>query len=216
MQKPVWSVIDRPRHCIDRAGYLCENRLLSTPRKSLSHVRLNLLKLHALREWENETSGSLLKSMLLESIPALGFLLGPCDYSYSAKCVWKYMLNLVWCVCSYSYDALRAESRSECGIKTLKTSLGTSGCDWQEKKWSLCSGNWQQNLTQPSITQPSRVQYSTDLASTWGKKKTAGLFPFTPPYLSWLMAKSHNPTAKPLEAFFINTIQNSPIPSISI
>lgn len=129
MQKPVWSVIDRPRHCIDRARYLCENRLLSTPRKSLSHVRLNLLKLRALGEWENETSSSLLKSMLLEPIPALGFLLGPCDCSSWARlclCACQsasvrvimsvcenMFLNQVWCVCSYSYDSLRAESTSE-------------------------------------------------------------------------------------------------------
>ncbi len=81
----VCSIIDRPWHCIDGTGYLCENRLLSTPRKSLSHVRLNLLKLHVLGERVNEKSAPVLKSMLLEPIPALGFLLGPCDYSASAR-----------------------------------------------------------------------------------------------------------------------------------
>lgn len=80
MRKPVWSVIDRPSHRIDRTGYLWENRPLSTPRKSLSHVRLNLLKLHVLGEWESEASAPAVQSMLLEPIPALGFLLGPCDY----------------------------------------------------------------------------------------------------------------------------------------
>lgn len=132
VQKPVWSIIDRPWHCIDRTGYLCENRLLSTPRKSLSHVRLNLLKLHVLGEWVNETSAPVLKNMLLEPIPALGFLLGPCDYSASARpclcarlsqsvCVFLSVHQNVCappslvcvCVCCYSYDSLRAKSMAE-------------------------------------------------------------------------------------------------------
>lgn len=130
MHKPVWSVIDRSWHCIDDTRYLCENRPLSAPRNSLSHIRMNLLKPHVLREWVNETNGPVLKSMLLEPIPALGFLLGPCDYSASARlclcaclspCVCVYVC---FCVricappslvsaCCYSYDSLRAESKTE-------------------------------------------------------------------------------------------------------
>lgn len=147
------------------------------------HVRLNLLKLRILGELANETSSPVLKSMLLEPIPALGFLLGPCDYSASARlslceclsqdvcvCVWasEYALHEVWCLCLYPYDSLRAESKTERGIRILKTSLGTSGCDWQETKGSLCSGNWQQK---PDPAQYNPAQYSTEPANTGEKKK---------------------------------------------
>lgn len=101
VHKPVWPVIDGSWHCIDRTGYLCENRPLSTPRKPLSHVRLNLLKLHVLWEKAIETSAPVLKSMLLESIPALGFLLGPCDYSALARPCFCACLSPSMCVCVF-------------------------------------------------------------------------------------------------------------------
>lgn len=122
-------------------------------------------------------------------------------------CESEYVLHQVWwecaCVCCYSYDLLRAKSKTEWGIRILKTSLGTSGCDWQEKKGSLCSGNWQQkpDPTQYNPAQPGTVQCWTGQHE--GKKTpTAGLLPFMPPYLFWLLANSHNPTAEPLAAFF--------------
>lgn len=185
------------------------NRLLSTPRKSLSHVRLNLFKLRVLREWVNKTSALVLKSMLLEPIPALGFLLGPCDYIATVRlclcaclspsvCVGVCTPPSLLCVCCYFCDSLWAESRTE-GIRIPTRSLGTSGCDWQEKKGSLCSGNWQQT---PDPTQCNPAQYSTEPANM-GKKYQRHCSPFmNPPYLSWLSANSHNPTAKPLAAFF--------------
>lgn len=194
LQKPVWSIIDRPWHCIDRARYLCENGLLSTPRKSLSHVRLNLLKLHILGEWANETSAPVLKSMLLEPIPALGFLLGPRDYIASTRpclcaclspsvcmCVyfWLCSTKLV-CVHCYSYDLLRAESKAEWEIRVLKASLGTSGCDWQEKKGSLCSENWQQK---PDPTQYNPAQYSTEPANMGEKNTNSRTVSFHPSLL---------------------------------
>lgn len=101
---------------------------------------------------------------------------------YFCPSMWEYVLHQVQSVCCYSCNLLRAESRTEWGIRILKTSLGTSGCDWQEKKGSLCSGNWQQ---MPDPTQYNPAQYSTEPAKMKKKKKktpTVGLLPFTPPY----------------------------------
>ena len=69
-------------------------------------------------------------------------------------------------LCSYLCDSLRAESEAEWGIRIRKTSLGTSGCDWQEKKGSLCSGNWQR--------EPDQTQYNPALPSTVQNRPTLG------------------------------------------
>lgn len=165
------------------------------------------------------------KSVLLEPIPALGFLLGPCDYSTSALfeclpvtelvcisvCVldtcstkFVYVLMLVWL------------ASTEWGIRIIKTShMGTSGCDWQEKKGSLCSGNWQQK---PDPTQYNPAQYSTEPANTGRKNtnsRTAPLHPSLHPD-SWPILII--PQQSPWQLFFpyTNTVQTSPIPSISI
>lgn len=53
-----WSVIDSCWHRTDRSVGLCENRPPCPPHKSHFRVSLNLLKVHVLGEWANETSAS--------------------------------------------------------------------------------------------------------------------------------------------------------------
>lgn len=72
----------------------------------------------------NETGAPVLKSMLLEPIPALGFLLGPCDYSASARpclcpcvCVSENVLQQVWRVSAVTYmTCSELKSKTEQGI----------------------------------------------------------------------------------------------------
>ena len=77
----------------------------------------------------------------------------------------------------------------------------------RRKKGPCVLGTGSESPTKPSITQPCPVQYRT--GQHWGEKKhqQQGCFPFIPPYLSWFLANSHNPTAKPLAVFFLSFLK---------
>lgn len=134
---------------------------------------LNLLKLcrrpMGTGEWNKLP---LLKGMFLEPIPALRLWLEWLGQTVfvcmpAIKCVYfcprtLAAPNLV-CVCCNLYGSHAVYSRTERGIRILRESLGTSGCDWQEKKGPLCSGNWQRK---PDPTQCNPAQCSTEPANT--------------------------------------------------
>lgn len=206
VQKYVWSVIDRSWHCIDRTGYLCEIGLylhlvnltfmsgwISSNYTSWGNGRMR----QASQCWK-VSSGIPYGPLWLQCLSQAMFVCMPVtEYACISVCAQPTLVS----VCAVTrIGSLWAESETEWGIKILKTSLGTSGCDWQEKKGSLCSGNWQQKS---DPTQYNPAQYSTEPANMERKKKTAtaGLPLLSPPYLSWLLANSHNPTAKPVAAF---------------
>lgn len=242
VQKPAWRITDQAWHCIERTRYLWENRPLYLHLVNLSVVSGWISSNYMSRgnRWMRQApsvekhvigvhscSGIPFGPLWLQCLSQAVFVCVPvtkgvcvCAGVCISVCVRKHVPHQIWwaCACCCCSDLLGAEIRAEGRIRILKTSLGTSGCDWQEKKGLLCSGNWQRK---PDPTQCNPAQYSTEPANTGKWKKytaTAGLLPFAPPYLSRLLANSHNPTVKPLAAFFffINSVQSFAIPSISI
>lgn len=168
-------VIDSFWHRTDRSVWLCENRPLCPPHKSHFHVSLNLLKLHILGEWANEASASVQEKYVIGVCHGIPFgplwlnCLNPAMFVCTNTIVFLSVLNKTWRVCVAAFMAQFGEkSKIEWRIKILKTSLGTSGYDWQKEKGSVCSGNWQKGLTQPCTTQPNAFQ---KLPICWGKKK---------------------------------------------
>lgn len=203
-----WSVIDSCWHCTDRTVCLCENRPLCSPHKSHFHVSLNLLKLHILGEWANEASTPVLEKYVIGACFHYGIPFGPlwlkclgramivCLPVFEHNCISVCPQPNLASVCPAPMAHFGRKGKNEQRIKILKTSLGTSGYDWQRKRGPVCSGNWQKGLTQPCTTQPSRFW---NLPIWWGK---IGLLLFSPSNLSWLLANSSNPTALSVAPFF--------------
>lgn len=109
-------------------------------------------------------------------------------------------LHQVCSVSCYFYDSLRAERETDWGIRILEASLSTSGCDWQEKKGSLCSGNWQ---PKPGPAQYSPAQYSRKPANM-GKIPNNGTVPLHPSLLILTLGQfSESHSKAPGRAFFI-------------
>lgn len=200
------SVIDSCWHCTDRSVWLCENRPPCPPRKSHFHVSLNLLRLHVLGEWANEASASVQEKYVIGTHHGIPFgplwlnCLNPAMFVCMNTIVFLSVLNQTWRVCAAAPVAqFGQKGKIERRIKIFRTSLGTSGSDWQRKKGPACSGNWQKGLTQPCTTQPNAFQ---KLPIWWGKK--IELLLFTPSNLSWLLARPCNPTAKSVAPSFFS------------
>lgn len=148
-------------------------------------------------KWVNETSAPLLKTMLLEPIPALGFLLGPCDYSASARLCLCACLSQSSCVCAYSFVRMcstkfwcvcvvtrmthwELKARLSAGSEFLKQVPAHLVVIGRRKKGPCVLGTGSKTLTQPCITQPCTVQ---NQPKPGGKIPTAALLPFNPPCL---------------------------------
>lgn len=171
----------------------------------------------------------LLKGLLLEPIPALRFL-STCDYIASAKlclCV-RLSSSVCVCVCACVYLCLYLSLHMWiCApplppnlVRLCLLQLVLLTCSWEQgwvvgsefleqvwahlvvigrrKKGPCVLGTGSTSLTQPSITQLSTVQNQPR------QEKNAQLLPFTPPYLSWLLANSHNPSKDPGSIFFFH------------
>lgn len=167
-----WSVTDSCWHCTDRSVWLCENSPPCPPHKSHFHVSLNLLKVHVLGEWANDASALVQEKYVVWArhgipfgapvikLPQSGHV---CVHEDSCISVCPNLASMCCCSCG----SIWAERQTEQRIKILRTSLGTSGYNWQKKRGPVCSGNWQKGLTQPCTTQPNAFQ---KLPIWWGKK----------------------------------------------
>lgn len=166
----IWSVIDS-WHCTDRrvCVCLCENRLASTSQISLFPVSSNLLKLHVLGEWANETSTPVLEKYVIGArfhygipfgalwLKCLGRAMIVCLPVFEHNCISVCPQPNLVSVGRCSYGSLGRKGKTGRRIKILKTSLDTSGYDWQRKRGPVCSGNWQK--LQPNPVQPSPVDF---------------------------------------------------------
>lgn len=179
--------------------------------------------------------------MLLEPIPSLGFLLGPCDYSASTRqCLCACLSQSVCVFLSVSQNTcftkfgesvhvcavtrmtcLELKARLSEGSEFLKQVWAHLVVIGRRKKGPCVLGTGSKSLTQPSITQPSPVQYSAEPANTKGKKhQQQDCSPSCLPTYSdsWpiLIIPQQSPWQRFSFFFFINTVQSFPIPSISI
>lgn len=222
--KPVWSIIDRPWHCIDRAGYLWENRPLSTPRKSLS------CQVESPQTTSPEGGNGRMRQAagvekhVIGAHSRSGIPFGPpvitapqpepclCTCPSPETCVhfclrenvchhrvWFSVPLLLWLT-----PGLKAgpSEGSEFFKKQVRAHLVVIG---RSKKGPCVLGNWQRK-PDPTQCNPARpVQYRTSQHREEKEKKkaaaTAGLLPFNPPCISRLLANSHNPTVKPPASF---------------